>query len=115
MPHTQHYKQKQLNQLIGELTMQEVNQCSAAIGRDVLTANMIQMVTTDTCVYSSWDVAYGICHAMVLTAASKAASDYWKELRSHFLYKKNGIEGVMYTTDHPKHPANRMYQQMYQD
>jgi hypothetical protein len=92
----QYYPPKQLNQLIGESTMQEVNTLSASIGRSILVANITDMICTDTCIYSSWDVVYGICHCMYLIASDETEKNYWKELRSYFLYKKNGICGIMY-------------------
>jgi hypothetical protein len=65
------------------------------LGRDVLLERITNAVITDTKEYSSWGVYYGICHAFTLLEPHN--HKYWKELRSHFLYKMHGIDGIMYT------------------
>lgn len=66
------------------------------LGEQIIIDRVTTVVITDVCDYHSWSVYYGICHAMYMTARSRTKAAYWKELRSHFLYKTHKIENVMY-------------------
>lgn len=64
------------------------------IGKNILISNMIETVITDECVYGSWDVYYGICHAFVMIATHQEEKDYWKELRAHFWRKQSKLNKI---------------------
>ena len=68
-----------------------------AIGRAILMDKITSAIITDKCEYSSWNVYYGICHAMHLLSETPTDAAMFKELRSYFLYKHRGMEDLMYT------------------
>ena len=85
-----------MEELMQQLTI-NFNPMRSAIGRAILIANITEAIITDKCEYSTWNVYYGICHAMHLLSETPTDAAMFKELRSYFLYKHRGMEDVMYT------------------
>lgn len=69
----------------------------SAIGRAILMEKLTDAIITDICEHSSWNVYYGICHAMHLLSETPEDAAMFKELRSYFMYKHRRMDEVMFT------------------